>query len=429
MNWRSKVVLRAVMALLALPFAVLQVLGTAALADDWWKDVRFSGYGEVGGLGNPTNSNGNNLNWGQLFTDKDNQVQINQISFIVDRPIDGKKQYDLGFKFQGMYGSDARYTHFLGELDHATDDRYQWDIVEAYLLFHTPWLGSGGTDIKVGQYVTLEGAEVIDPRGDFFYSHSYIFSFGIPFKHTGVLATTHVNPMLDLYYGIDTGVNTTFGFPGDPNGEAAFHGGVGLNLMNGDLTILATTHIGKELPTEGPGAVQNVFGVDVQTRYLNDITAIWKVNKKLTLTYDFNYIRDDTPIFGSNGDSIAEGYGIASYLTYVINDNLSFGLRSEWWRDQEGAFVAAYPGNEDFANFQEGFPCTCVFPAATSTTYYALTAGFNIIPTVSKEFEGLRIRPEVRWDHATGSTPFNGGTDNDQVTLGADVVMPFLLSH
>ncbi|WP_163368109.1 outer membrane beta-barrel protein, partial [Klebsiella aerogenes] len=69
--------------------------------------------------------------------------------------------------------------------------------VEAHALFHLPWLTAGGIDVKVGQYVTLEGAEVINAPDNALYTHSYIFNFGIPFKHTGILTTTHVNPMLD----------------------------------------------------------------------------------------------------------------------------------------------------------------------------------------------------------------------------------------
>ncbi|MGQ4828462.1 outer membrane beta-barrel protein, partial [Enterococcus faecalis] len=79
--------------------------------------------------------------------------------------------------------------------------RNQFDIVEAYVNAHLPILTSGGVDIKAGQFVTLEGAEVIDATGDFFYSHTYIFNFGIPFKHTGILTTTHVNKTLDIYAG------------------------------------------------------------------------------------------------------------------------------------------------------------------------------------------------------------------------------------
>lgn len=391
----------------------------AAGPGSWWDSVKFSGYVEGGGLANPgRDKDPNNLNWGHLFTDKNDTVQLNQLSLTLERPIDSKKSYDAGFKFQGMYGSDARYTHFLGELDRVTSDKEQFDIVEAFLQFHTPWLTEGGTDIKVGQYVTLEGAEVIDPRGNFFYSHTYIFNFGIPFKHTGVLATTHVNSMLDVYYGVDTGVNTTFGDRGDNNDAVAFHGGIGLNLMNGDLTVLATTHIGPENANGNANSPPTpVTGANTELRYLNDITAIWKASKQLTFTVDLNYIRDDLVD--------VDGYGAAGYLTYAINDNLSFGLRGEVWRDANGFFVGAFPGNRDFVNAELGRPNTSISLFPQGTTYAAITAGFNIKPTIDKRFEGLAIRPEVRWDHSSDTKPFNGGTDKDQFTVGADVVVPF----
>jgi hypothetical protein len=193
---------------------------------------------EVGASGNANNPAV--TNFGQLFTDKANSAFLNQASLTVQRPLDPKATgYDFGFKFQAMYGSDARYTHFLGEFDQSIGERNQFDIVEAHALFHLPWLTSGGIDLKVGQYVTLEGAEVINAPDNALYTHSYIFNFGIPFKHTGLMTTTHVNPMLDIYLGVDTGVNTTFGNHfnclncGDNNTAAAFHGGFGLNLLDG----------------------------------------------------------------------------------------------------------------------------------------------------------------------------------------------------
>lgn len=425
---------------LAASVGMATLLASGASADDsaakpeaggWWDTVKFSGYVEGGGLANiERGRTASRINFGHLFTDRSDRLQLNQTSLTLERPIDAKTKYDFGFKLQGMYGTDARYTHFLGEFDRATSAREQFDVVEAFLLFHTPWLGEGGTDFKIGQYVTLEGAEVIDPRNNFFYSHSYIFNFGIPFKHTGVLATTHVNSVLDLYYGIDTGVNTTFGAgTGDTNNDVAFHGGVGFNLMNGDLTILATTHIGPELPERNALAIANA-----KTRYLNDVTIVWKVNKDLTLTTDLNYIRDDTAIFGPNGNSAAEGYGIAQYLAYILNDKLSFGVRGEVWRDAQGAFVTACPGNLDFVNSEIGrlnncFGSTGPGNPGKGTTFTSLTLGANIKPTVSKQFEGLTLRPEVRWDHSSDVAAFNGGLKHDQVTLGADIVVPFALWH
>ena len=129
------------------------------------------------------------------------------------------------------------------------DQRYQFDVVEANVLAHLPWLTEGGIDLKVGQYPTPLGYETIDPSTNLFYSHSYIFQFGLPFKHTGALAVTHVNSMLDIYAGADTGTNTTFGPLGENNGAVGGIAGFNLTFLDGNLTILALTHFGPEQPT------------------------------------------------------------------------------------------------------------------------------------------------------------------------------------
>jgi len=275
-------------------------------AASWWDTLTITGHVEGGITGNARDTL-NGINFGHLFTDKANSFLLNQAVLTVQRPLDPKATgYDFGFKFQALYGSDARYTHFLGEFDFATSDRNQFDIVEAHALFHLPWFTSGGMDVKLGQWVTLEGAEVIYAPDNLLYSHSYIFNFGIPFKHTGIMTTTHVNSVLDIMAGVDTGVNTTFGHrlddfrSGDNNSAAAFHGGFGLNnLFNGALTIVATTHIGPENPDTT--AVRLACGCNPNTalRYLNDVTATWKVNDKLTLITDLNFARDDG--FKANG--------------------------------------------------------------------------------------------------------------------------------
>ena len=414
-------------ALVALASASTFMSATAS-ADDWWKDVKFSGYVEGGFNTTPgTTKTQSPLIFGRLFDDRNDRLQLNQAVLTLERAIDSKKDYDVGFKLQGMYGTDARYTHFLGEFDKATSAREQFDVVEAWLNFHTPWLAKGGTDIKVGQYVTLEGAETIDPRTNFFYSHSYIFNFGIPLKHTGILAVTHATDELDLYYGVDTGVNTTFGHgTGTPtDSPLSFHGGFGLNLLKGDLTVLATTHIGDVLPDSGtPG----FFFKNVDTRYLNDVTIVYKATKELTLTADINYIYDATKAFGPTGQSTADGGGVALYAAYQLNDNLAFGLRGEWFRDSQGAFVGAFPGNTDFVNSEIGLANTS-FVTNKGTDYFAITAGANITPTVPKDFEGLKIRPEVRWDHSSDVAVYKSGTSKDQATIGVDVIVPFALSH
>ena len=96
-------------------------------------------------------------------------------------------------------------THYFNEGDLWTNSPYQWDIVEANLQAHLPIYFPGGMDVKIGQYSTPIGYEVIDATGNFFYTHSYIFNYGLPLKHTGVLTTSHVTDMIDVYAGFDMG--------------------------------------------------------------------------------------------------------------------------------------------------------------------------------------------------------------------------------
>lgn len=392
-------------------------------APSWWDSVTITGHVQVGASANGNEPAGGNF--GQLFTDKSNSAFLNQALLTVQRPLDPKATgYDFGFRVQAMYGSDARYTHFLGEFDQAISGRNQIDLVEAHALVHLPWLTSGGIDVKIGQMVTLEGAEVIYAPDNALYTHSYIFNFGIPFKHTGIMTTTHVNPMLDVFAGITTGVNTTFGNRfncfncGDNNGAAAFHGGFGLNLLGGALTISATTHIG---PENSNVSAVTLAGVNPNSalRYLNDITTIWKATDKLTLTTDLNYIRDD----GFN----ATGYGVAQYASYAINDWLKITGRGEIWRDNNGFFVASFPGNQDFVRAEHGNPLATVISGG-ATTYGALTVGLAIKPSVPKQLEGLVIRPEIRYDTSlNNTTPFGGGTKGSQWTFASDLIVPFTL--
>jgi len=38
------------------------------------------------------------------------------------------------------------------------------------------------------------------------------------------------------------------------------------------------------------------------------------------------------------------------------------------------------------------------------------------------------VRPEARWDYSSSTTPYNDGTQHNQFTFGADVVIPVALA-
>jgi len=372
------------------------------------------------------NPAGPKQDFGQLFTDRPNQPILNQVLITASKALDPKAtDFDWGFKLQALYGADARYTHFLGEFDRLLpeSDRNQIDLVEANVMVHVHGLTAGGIDIKAGQYSTPLGFETIDPSTNPFYSHSYIFNFGLPLKHTGVLTTSHITPWLDLYLGVDTGVNTTLGPHGDNNSAAAVLGGFGLTLLDGDLTVLALTHIG---PENAARSFLRGYNVDGFQRYVNDVIVTWKATPKTTLTTEANLIRDDALGSGASGiPKPANAFGIAQYASYTLTDTVTLNARAELFRDDNGMFVSAYPGNDGFVNAELGLPALVLF-APHPTTYSALTLGFTYKPDVPAPLTGLMIRPEIRYDRALGgSRPFNGGRDQGSLTLAADVILTF----
>jgi hypothetical protein len=80
----------------------------------WINGVHLWAQIQGGIMGNPSGPS-DGLNFGRLFDDHTNQFQLNQILLTANKPLDPKdSDYQWGFKLQFMYGSDARYTQFLG---------------------------------------------------------------------------------------------------------------------------------------------------------------------------------------------------------------------------------------------------------------------------------------------------------------------------
>ena len=376
--------------------------------------IRLSGRIDAGVTFNPANPS-NGINFGRLFTDKANQLVLNQFALEAERDIDPTiDRFQLGFRVQGTYGLDSQFIHYQGIGDQATTARNAFDPIELSLEAHAPLITPRGVDVEVGFFPTPMGHEAIDPTRNFFYSRSYIFDFGLPRKHTGIVTTTHVNSILDIYAGYTTGVNASFGSGGGANDkEPHVIGGFGLNFPR--LTVLALTHIGPEDPL---GSLPAGVSTHSQRRYINDVVATWKVTDALTSVTELNYIRDD-------GYKARAG-GIAEYLTYPLSHTVTAGLRAEVWRDAQGRFVAGYPGNLDYINAEEGLPNRAYGPGPA--TYGEVTVGLNIKPVgLPQIVDGLTIRPEVRYDRVLSGAPAFGGrplSARDQVTFGADVVVP-----
>lgn len=378
----------------------------------WFDGVKYGAQLE-GGFTFQGDRPRNGLITGDLVTDHANQATLNQLLLTVQRAPDPKATgYDFGFAVQLLYGSDARYYHFLGELDRDISDRYQLSFIQANVSAHLPWFTAGGVDAKLGQYPSPLGFEVIDPAQNPFYSHSFIYNYGVPFLHTGFQTTTHVNDTLDVILGMDSGNQTTLGAnTGDNNGAPAGLFGFALNnLLGGKLSVTALSHVGAENASR---AYPNVNG---SLRYYNDVVVAYKATDKLTFTTEGNYIRDDY--------FAAEGYGAAQYVSYALSGTVTLNGRAEVWRDNNGFYVAQYPGNLDAINAIGGFPNTTI--ALPRTTYGEFTAGLTYKPTLPAPVSLFMVRPEVRWNRSlNGSLPFNAGRNVGQFTASVDAVLGF----
>ena len=380
---------------------------------EWASSIRLSLQAEGGIVVNTQDPN-SHRNFGQLFTDNSNRPTLNQILGTVSRDIDPKAtSIDVGFKLQLAYGSDSRITHTLGVFDQLIHDRNQIDVPEASISVRFHNVFANGLTIKAGIYPTPLGVEMIDPKTNAFYSHSYIFNYGLPFKHTGVLATAHVSDFLDIYGGIDSGTNTAVGYgTGDNNNQPAGIAGIGLNMDGGKLVFLALTHMGPE------DSKRNSPFANSAIRYYNDISLIWKTTKLLTLTTEVNYVKES--------GFRAEAYGIAQYASYTLSDAITLNGRAEVFRDNKNFFVSNPRGNFDYANGQRGTLANFL-TASKPTTYGELTAGLTYKPAgMPAQLATLLFRPELRYDLAlNNSRAFNDGTGRGAFTLATDVVFGF----
>jgi hypothetical protein len=65
-----------------------------------------------------------------------------------------------------------------------------------------------------------------------------------------------------------------------------------------------------------------------------------------------------------------------------------------------------------------------LFTTPTAVDLTELTFGVGIVPF--KKFANLKLRPEVRWDHAGAQVKaFDGGAKSNQFTVAMDVLVTF----
>ncbi len=181
------------------------------------------------------------------------------------------------------------------------------------------WNVSDKVTVTMGNFNTFLGYEVISPAANFNYSTSYMFSYG-PFSHTGLKIDFDLGSGFSLMTGVFNPTDATeYNLTGD------YVGGVQLGYEG-----------------ETGGAWLNfLFDDDF---FQVDLTTGWQATDKV-------YV-------GLNTTSASDNFlGFAGYLQLATSDDLSLGIRAEYFQDKGVGVIETDENVIDFtvsANYKVG---------------------------------------------------------------------------
>lgn len=358
----------------------------------------------------------NNFNGPVTFADRSGEFQLNQLNFFIERAVNTEgDSFDIGGRFDVMFGTDAFFTQAYGvpafdvnsglakkgshwDQNLMSDDIrfYDFALPQAYLETFIP-VGNGLT-VKAGHFYTPIGYETVPSPDNFFNTHAYTMQFGEPFTHTGFLGNYTVDENWSVVGGVVTG-SATGGWDGGWDRQLGNWSGIAGATWASEETGTSINATG----TYGATSEQSS-----QTWAMYSIVLQQKIDDKARMVVQHDHGYANGVLFG-NEFKDTEWYGINTHFYYDINDELTAGLRAEWFRDQNGFRVCS--------------------PARTAATcaagsYYEVSAGVNWKP-----YNWLNVRPNVRYDWADGARPFgDGGATTgklDQFLFTTDVVVNF----
>lgn len=257
---------------------------------------------------------------GRYFDQDQNQIVFNDFNLTLDKP---EKDWGVGFHFAadfGRLGNLLRRATFWGV------NKFQGagnggepsaEFREGFLTFTIP-IGAG-LQIKTGKFVTLMGTEVIPAPGSYNpnISRSFLFNFGIPLTHTGLLLSYPFAQWLTVMGGPVTGWDD----PHDNNTSPSFHGG--FNFTPADAFSLATSIM------YGPEQRNH----DNRQRFTISNVATIKVISDLTFFVEYTYGHEDKATASLRD---ASWQGVAAIASYDWTDRFNTSLRAEFFKDADG---------------------------------------------------------------------------------------------
>ncbi len=410
--------------------------------------VEFGGWIHGGATFNPSQTNG--FNGPVAFADQANRFQLNQLNLFLQRPVISEtNKWDFGGRFDFLFGTDAIFTQAFGVPTFDVNsgealNRNNWDLnlccsssrtygialPQAFLEVHVP-IGKNGLNVKAGHFYSPTGFETIPAPDNFFYTRAYSFNAGEPFTHTGLQANYVINKNWSVSGSAVTG-SATGGWDGGWDRQLGNWGGVGGITWTSDnhATSLNVTGTYGEISTRNSG-IWAMYNIVFQHKF----------NPKTLLVLHHVHGFADGVLLNNlkytNAVKDAEWMGFVTHLYYDLTENVSVGIRGEWFRDRDG-FRNPSPFRIAAAtNIVNGIPVSYAGSLSSVTItpadYYAATVGLNwkAAKTLKLQWDSLKkitIRPNIRYDRvdayqAAAYRPFAG--NKDQILFSLDFILPF----
>lgn len=346
---------------------------------EWIKAIEVHSFLSLGYVYN-FNDPDSDTNSQRFFDFKHNEFRVDTFQFSVLNPL--TEPGDAGFRFDLDVGSNIpRSIHSAGLLEGE-----DVDVRQAFVSYNAP-LGNGLT-IDFGKFITAFGLEVIEgwPGFNDNYSHSYDFSFAIPFTHTGLRLTYPVNDKWSLMFMVVNGWDKV----DDNNDAKGFHGQVG--FFPTDDISLWFNYMGSPEQDDNEDDWRHLFNV------------VWVVKPfsatlpDLTFSGSYDHgTEDNVGIGGRNAD----WHSVQGVLRYDFTPKFYLAVRAEIMDDEDGARIS---------------------PGVAQTVW-----AFTVTPTFLLT-ENLVVRPEFRYDQSNEDVFEDDDglfTEDTQTTIGINAIYYF----
>lgn len=237
-----------------------------------------------------------------------------------------------------------------------------------------------GLRIDFGKFVTHIGGETIETVKNWNYSHSYFYTYAIPFQDTGIRLNYPLSDTFYVEFYALNGWNVTV----DNNEQKTVGPSIGWTAAPW-ISWYANVLVGGERTPSTSSGQRILFDTQL---FVGPIPGM----EKLSFLVNFDYGKQEDAFTDASGSlEDATWWGIAFYARYKVTDNLEPSLRVELYNDDDGWTTNTLidPATGDFS------------PAAPleENRFTSVTFTLNYRVGINKG-SVLLVRPEIRWDGA-----------------------------